>query len=111
MAIILELEELRSRRLGGLVPPYIFFQLKAIFQIMETLGSARIEGNRTTLAEYVEQIMEGQPKADEPQKEIANLDAATAWIEKNTTPETPIDRAYVSELHKIVTGGLTPPPN
>ncbi len=78
---------------------------------METLGSARIEGNRTTLAEYVERIMEGKPKVDESQKEISNLDAATAWIEENTTPETSINRAYVSELHRIVTDGLTQPPH
>ena len=52
--IILDLERLRNRQLSGEIPGYIFFQLKAVFQMMETLGSARIEGNNTTLAEYVE---------------------------------------------------------
>jgi hypothetical protein len=51
---IVELEKLRVKQLGGPVPPYIFFQLKDIFQMMESLGSARIEGNHTTLAEFVE---------------------------------------------------------
>ena len=57
-SIILDLEKLRTKRLGGDVPPYIFFQLKDIFQILETLGSARIEGNNTTLSEYVEKIID-----------------------------------------------------
>ena len=36
--------------------------MKKIFQIMETLGSARIEGNNTTLSEYVEKIIEKNAK-------------------------------------------------
>ena len=55
---IIELERLRVKKLSGSVPPYIFFQLKNIFQIVESLGSARIEGNHTTLAELVEKIIE-----------------------------------------------------
>ena len=51
---IIELEKLRVKSLGGPVPPYIFFQLKDIFHILESLGSARIEGNQTTLSEIVE---------------------------------------------------------
>jgi hypothetical protein len=52
--IILDLEKLRQRRLYFEVPYHIFSQLKNIFQLLETLGSARIEGNNTTLSEYVE---------------------------------------------------------
>ena len=61
-SIILELEQLRVKQLGGPVPPYIFFQLKNIFQMLESLGSARIEGNRTTLAEFVERVIEQKDK-------------------------------------------------
>lgn len=39
--IILDLEKLRSKKLYGEIPTHIFFQLKDIFQILETLGSAR----------------------------------------------------------------------
>lgn len=74
--IILDLEKLRTKRLGGDVPPFIFFQLKNIFHILETLGSARIEGNNTTLAEYVEKIIENQEKKDEANDEIKNIDKA-----------------------------------
>ena len=65
---IVELERLREKRLGGPVPPYIFFQLKNIFQIMESLGSARIEGNHTTLAELVEKLLKNPLKTQNKKK-------------------------------------------
>ncbi|NUM70875.1 MAG: Fic family protein [Ignavibacteriaceae bacterium] len=109
--IILDLEKLRSKKLTGEVPPHIFSQLKDIFQILETLGSARIEGNNTTLSEYVENIIENKMKQDESQKEVFNLEAAINFIEGNTDEKTTLNRAYISELHKIITADLTPPPN
>ncbi len=111
VSVILALEKLRSSKLVGDVPPWIFFQLKSIFQILETLGSARVEGNNTTLAEYVEKIIEQSAHTDESQREIENLDAATQWIEKHTNETTKFDRAYMSEIHKLVVKDLTPPPS
>ncbi len=108
---ILDLEKLRTKKLFGKVPPYIFFQLKDIFQILETLGSARIEGNNTTLTEYVEKIIEKKAKKDEKQKEIENIEKAIEFVEKNTDTGTTLDRMYISELHKIITKDLTPLPN
>jgi len=109
--IILDLEKLRTKILGGEIPPYIFFQLKNIFQILETLGSARIEGNNTTLTEYVEKIIENRVKKDEKQQEIENINKAINFIESNTDIGTTLNRAYISELHKIVTKDLTSPPH
>ncbi len=108
--IILDLEKLRTKKLGGDVPPYIFFQLKDIFHILETLGSARIEGNNTTLAEYVEKIIENEEKNDESNDEIKNLERAIEFIEANTDEVTVLNRAFISEIHKILTKELTPPP-
>ena len=110
---IVELERLREKRLGGPVPPYIFFQLKNIFQIGESLGSARIEGNHTTLAELVEKIIEKVPRNTKKEKdrEIFNIDRAITFIEEHITEKTKISRAHISEIHKIITDGLTPPPN
>ena len=52
--VLQELEHLRRLRLGGDTPAPLFFQLKDIFHLLESLGSARIEGNHTTLAaDYV----------------------------------------------------------
>lgn len=53
-----ELEHLRRLQLGGDTPPAVFFQLKALFHTLESLGSARIEGNHTTLADYIESKVE-----------------------------------------------------
>lgn len=109
--VIVELEKLRIKPLYGSVPPYVFFQLKEIFQVLESLGSTRIEGNRTTVSEYADKIIAGvKPDKDESMREIVNIDKAIDFIEKNITQGTPITRAILSEIHKIVVDGLTPPP-
>ncbi|KND47594.1 MAG: hypothetical protein AB201_01525 [Parcubacteria bacterium C7867-006] len=110
--IIIELEKLRVKKLGGPVPPHIFFQLKEIFQMFESLGSARIEGNRTTLSEFVEKIIENPTKKtkDDGLKEIYNIDNAIQFIEKNVDSKTNFSRYFISEIHKILVDGLTPPP-
>lgn len=111
-SVIVELEKLRVKRLVGTVPPYIFFQLKEIFQWMESLGSARIEGNRTTLAEFVEKIIDQIPKntTEEKLREIFNIDRAIAFIDETILSGTTITRAHLSEIHKIIVDGLVPPP-
>src|SRR3990167_3627108 len=110
---IVELEKLRVKELGGPVPPYIFFQLKEIFQWLESLGSARIEGNHTTLAEFVEKIIDQIPKdtKEESVREIFNIERAIKFIEENISENGIITRAHVSEIHKIIVDGLTPPPS
>lgn len=110
---IIELEKLRVKKLIGPVPPYIFFQLKDIFQILESLGSARIEGNHTTLMEFVEKIIENPNKDSKIEKdiEIFNIERAINFIESNVNKTTKIDRALISEIHKILVSGLTPPPD
>lgn len=112
-SVILELEQLRVKQLGGPVPPYIFFQLKDIFQMLESLGSARIEGNRTTLAEFVERVIERGDRpidGDEQVREIANIEDAIDFIETHIHPGTPITRAQISEIHKILVKELSLPP-
>lgn len=52
--LIIDLEHLRKKRLGGTTHPQVFFQLKQIFHMFESIGSARIEGNNTTVDEYIE---------------------------------------------------------
>ncbi len=74
--------------------------------MIETLGSARIEGNHTTLADYVESKLSDQTTPTDPQKELDNIEAAIGFIENTLDSETPINRAYLSELHKIITKDL-----
>jgi len=47
--LIIELDYLRKKQLGGSTHPKVFFQLKNIFHKLESIGSARIEGNNTPL--------------------------------------------------------------
>ncbi len=109
---IIELEKLRVKRLSGPVPSHVFFQLKEIFQMLESLGSMRIEGNRTTLAEYVEKKIGGASsiKKDERFIEVSNGEKAIDFIEEHVKENTIFDRAFISEIHKMLINGLTPPP-
>mgnify|MGYP006269496959 FL=1 len=109
--LILELDHLRKKRLGGSTHPQVFFQLKHIFHTLESIGSARIEGNNTTIAEYIETKLEGN---ESPSKqgiiEIRNIEMAMAFIEENVEDYS-INRMFVSEMHKRIVEGLNPPPD
>jgi len=56
--LILELDYLRKKPLRGSTHEKVFFQLKHIFHTLESIGSARIEGNNTTVVEYFETKLE-----------------------------------------------------
>lgn len=104
---IIALEKLRSRHIEGTTPPVIFFQLKKIFHIMESIGSARIEGNRTTVAEYIESKISPTPWVAQREdiQEISNIEKVLDFIEKNTL-EYPINKLFLFEIHKLVTANL-----
>jgi len=109
--LIIELEHLRKRDLGGSTHPEVFFQLRNIFHWLESLGSARIEGNNTTIAEYVETKIDRVPVVRNPNLlEIDNIDGAMEFIE-DTVKDYPINKSFVSELHKLVVENLPPPPS
>lgn len=107
--LILELDHQRTYILGGTTPPALFFQLKQLFHILETLGSARIEGNRTTIAELVDRKLES-PTEDEKLREIGNIDTALLFVEETWSrdPEAfRIDHGLVRELHRLTTTSLS----
>jgi Fic family protein len=108
VSLILELENLRKKIIVSETPRPIFTQLKQIFHLLESIGSARIEGNRTTLAEYVEKRIHGDKQKDESFTEIYNNEKALKFIEENI--DYRLDRAFISEIHKIITKDLSPPP-
>ena len=68
--LIIELDYLRKKPLGGSTHPRVFFQLKHIFHTLESIGSARIEGNNTTVAEYIETKLESNENISEGVREI-----------------------------------------
>ena len=105
--LIMDLNHLRKKALGGTTPPHIFFQIKNIFHIIESIGSARIEGNHTTLVEYIDSKIAPSPSTETEQIiEIRNMESALDFIDKNID-DTSINRIFLSELHKQVVAGLT----
>lgn len=105
--VVTELEHLRRLRLGGSTPAPVFFQLKHIFHMLESLGSARIEGNHTTLADYVESRLEAQPAPLSDQlREMANIEEAMSFIEEHFQPGQDVTEHWVRELHAMTVTGL-----
>ena len=104
--LIIEIDNLRKRPLGGTTHPAIFFQIKHLFHILESIGSARIEGNHTTVAQYLDSELDTPGGGNESIREIRNNEKAINFIEENIE-HTPFNRAFIAELHKIVVDGLS----
>lgn len=109
--MILSLENYRDRgnMLAMTTPPGIFSEIKSIFHMLESIGSARIEGNQTTVLDYVETKFEKKPDQRPDIVEIKNMEDALAFIDTNISTHN-IDRSFVSEIHKLVVKDLTLPP-
>ncbi|BDO92233.1 TPA: Fic family protein [Escherichia coli] len=104
--VLTELELLRHLKLETDVHPILFIQLKDIFHMLESLGSARIEGNHTTLADYVESKVEGTSKSTDQLKEIYNIEVAMEFIDRHFKNGEPITEHFIRELHSLAVSGL-----
>ena len=107
--LIIELDYLRKKPLSGSTHPGVFFQLKHIFHTLESVGSARIEGNNTTIAEYIETKLEEPKMVSLSIKEIQNIERAMEFIEQSIA-EYPIDEHFIRQLHQMIVKDLPPPP-
>lgn len=103
---ILELEHLKNRPLANTTSENVFLQLKSLLHAVEAVASARIEGNHTTIASYIEKRDDNSHKNDEQIVEISNLIAGLDFIDKYVMEE-PISADFIKELHKVVVGSLT----
>lgn len=104
--VLTELEQLRRPRICGSTPAPVFFQLKQIFHMLESLGSARIEGNHTTLADYVESAVEGRTQDTDQLREISNIEEAMLYVEQSIAPGGAISERFIRELHGLAVRGL-----
>lgn len=104
--VLTELEHLRRLKLVGTTPAPVFFQLKRIFHMLESLGSARIEGNHTTLADYVESSLDGTATAWDQLSEIANIEEAMTYIESAIQPGNEVSEHFIRELHALAVRNL-----
>lgn len=100
-----ELEKLRYLNIQTDVHPFLFSQLKHLFHMLESLGSARIEGNHTTLADYIESKVEKNTLSDQL-NEINNIEKAMEYIDENLQADDEITERFIRELHAITVGNL-----
>lgn len=108
MTSIINLEKLRDQRIGGEMLPVIFFQIKDIFHILESIGSARIEGNNTSVSEYIEHDEIQSTHEQEKYLEIKNVEEALNFTEAYLSEEgAVIDKQYILQMHRLVVAGLT----
>jgi Fic family protein len=107
--VLTDLEHLRRLELRATTPPAVFFQLKKVFHLLESLASARIEGNHTTLADYIETKVTDsgstEPQADAI-KEITNIEGAMDAIEDSVSPGAALSEHFLRGMHAIAVDGL-----
>ena len=99
--VLTELQHLRRLDLAMTTPAPMFFQLKHVFHMLESLGSARIEGNHTTLADYVESSLDKVSSPSDHIAEVLNIEKAMVYIEESVTPDAPISEHFIRELHAL----------
>ena len=107
--LVLELEKLRYKVLEGTTHPLVFMQIKNVFHMLESIGSSRIEGNNTTIMDYVESTKindENRNRSNEQILEILNIEKATSFIE-SVIDDTPITLYFIRELHSLVVDSLS----
>lgn len=106
---IFALEKLRYTRLSGTTPPWLFYDLREIMHILESVASARIEGNRTTVVGAAIDSLESEDSSgSEDLTELRNIRKAINFIEENIgeVDSRGITPSFIRELHKILVKGL-----
>lgn len=104
--VLTDLEHLRRLQLQGTTPWPVFLQLKQVFHLLESLASARIEGNHTTLADYVEAKVADSSPHGEPLREIDNIEQAMQQVEEAVQPGEPLSEHLLRGLHATTVAGL-----
>jgi len=99
--VLTDLEHLRRLEIRGSTPPMVFLQLKQVFHFLESLASARIEGNHTTLADYVEAKLAPASTDTDALREIDNIEAAMRQVESAIEPGAPFSEHLLPGLHAI----------
>lgn len=104
--VLTDLEHLRRLEIRGTTPFPVFLQLKHVFHLLESLASARIEGNHTTLADYVEAKVHESGTPSEALREIDNIEQAMGQVEEAVQPSEPFSEHLLRGLHATTVAGL-----
>lgn len=105
--LIMKLEVLRNKNIQPEVSNQLFPQIKKIFYMLESLQSARIEGNRTTVSDYVDSKFTPKIKSEQIE-EIKNIEKALDYVNQsfNEDENFKISTWFLKELHSIITKDL-----
>lgn len=106
--LIMQLEVLRADRVYLDVNPILFHQINKVFHSIESLQSARIEGNRTTLTDYFQAKLDFTHEKNQNIDEIKNIENAIKYIDElfEEDKNLQISHRIIKELHSITTLGL-----
>jgi len=107
MDLIIEFDFLQKKSLAGSTPPLLFFQLKMLFYTIESVFSARIEGNNTTIIDYIQQKSIEEKSQNLNVREIENIEESISYIHAINSKDITINRLLISELHQKVVSNLT----
>jgi Fic family protein len=106
VTLVVELEKLRETTLNGTTPANMFFLIKRLFHLLESVGSARIEGNNTTIAQYIIENEKNQPTAEaEEVVQISNIDSLLTNIDE-MGGQIEISDFFIRQLHSYIVKGL-----
>lgn len=106
---LFNLEKIRYTRLRGTTPPWLFFDLREIMYILESVASARIEGNRTTVVSAaMDSLSNDEKPSDENLQELRNIRKAIDFIEETFDGDDSqrITPSFIREVQKIVVTDL-----
>lgn len=109
-AAIIDLERLRADLGVATTHPTVFLQLRSLFQLLTSIMSARIEGNRTSILDAFQGVARApdgrQNEASEGVEEILRLQEAADFVDDVVEPGTTITHSIVRELHRMAVRGL-----
>ncbi|WP_395245112.1 Fic family protein [Agromyces sp. MMS24-K17] len=103
-----EVERLRGDLGNGTTPARTLTELHALFRLVMSVVSARIEGNRTTVYDALSELPplgSAAPVESDALREITNILDGIDFIDA-TDPTTPLSHIFVRELHRITVDGL-----
>ena len=105
---LFKMESMRNKFISGDTPLWLFYDLKETLHLLESLDSARIEGNHTTLVEAINEATDtnGKKKPSEEVAEIINIRDAIGYIEENLEESDKIDLKLIREIHSLVVRDL-----
>ena len=105
--LIIEFEKLRHFQLQGTTPPYLLHEFRNLLHTLESINSSNIEGNNTTVFDYIESQMSEHKNDSLSIREIKNIEEIILYISSLSSKEIVVNRIFVSEIHKRVVAGLT----